>query len=244
MEEMGKTGRSMKEAVAELASRQRKWIITAAVLTVIALCAAVGVYLYLDRFDAGEYVKAMLDVSYKDETALYMEITGATEEEAGSVFEDNLDATMEGFEASDMPEEMQPEYRELFGEIAKRVSYTVGEPVRQEDGTYAVEVKVKPITLFPDTYASFQLMAQDYADQVTESVMQGGEMPSDEEMRNEIYQIYYNVLKDQVDAGMLYGEAQEITLHVTKEGFREFLIDREDMDSLDGMLIESVGQEN
>lgn len=244
MEEMGKTGRSMKEAVAELASRQRKRIITAAVLAVIALCAAVGVYLYLDRFDAGEYVKAMLDVSYKDETALYMEITGATEEAAGSVFEDNLDATMEGFEASDMPEKMQPEYRELFGEIAKRVSYTVGEPVRQEDGTYAVEVKVKPITLFPDTYASFQLMAQDYADQVTESVMQGGEMPSDEEMRNEIYQIYYNVLKDQADAGMLYGEAQEITLHVTKEGFREFLIDREDMDSLDGMLIESVGQEN
>ena len=70
--------------------------------------------------------------------------------------------------------------------------------------------------------------------------MNGGEMPADEEMQSQIYQIYYDVLKERVDSGMLYGGARNTTLHVTKEGNREFTIDQEDMDKLDSMLIESV----
>ena len=70
--------------------------------------------------------------------------------------------------------------------------------------------------------------------------MNGGEMPADEEMQSQIYQIYYDVLKERVDSGMLYGGARNTTLQVTKEGNREFMIDQEDMDKLDSMLIESV----
>ena len=70
--------------------------------------------------------------------------------------------------------------------------------------------------------------------------MNGGEMPADEEMQSQIYQIYYDVLKERVDSGMLYGGARNTTLQVTKEGNREFTIDQEDMDKLDSMLIESV----
>ena len=70
--------------------------------------------------------------------------------------------------------------------------------------------------------------------------MNGGEMPADEEMQSQIYQIYYDVLKERVGSGMLYGGARNTTLQVTKEGNREFTIDQEDMDKLDSMLIESV----
>lgn len=104
-------------------------------------------------------------------------------------------------------------------------------------------VKVKPITLLSDTYNTFQKKAQEYADQVTDSVMNGGEMPSDEEMQKEIYQIYYDVLKDKMDTGMLYGEVKNITLKVTKEGSREFTISQEDMDRLDALLIEDTQAE-
>ena len=85
--------------------------------------------------------------------------------------------------------------------------------------------------------------AQEYADQVTDSVMNGAEMPGEEEMQNQIYQIYYDVLKSQVDSGMLYGEAEDVVLRVKKEGTREFAIDQEDMDKLDSLLIEDVGEE-
>ena len=70
--------------------------------------------------------------------------------------------------------------------------------------------------------------------------MNGGEMPTDEEMQSQIYQIYYDVLKERVDSGMLYGGARNVTLRVTKNGSREFTINQEDMDKLDSMLIESV----
>lgn len=221
---------------------KRKIILAAVIMTIAAVAAVAGAWLYYNRFDAGEYVQAVLDVSYKNETELYVEITGDSDEEAARIFEESLNATMEGFEASDMPEELMPEYRELFGAIANAVSYTVGEPEREKDGTYAVPVKVKPITLFPDTYETFQTRAQEYADQVTDSVMNGAQMPSDEEMQAQIYQIYYEVLKERVDSGMLYSGARDVILHVTKEGSRDFEINADDMDRLDSVLIEDVGE--
>ena len=137
--------------------KKKKIIVIAAILAVIlAVGVSVSIYLYINRFDAGEYVQAVLDTSYKNETDQYVEITGVSEKEAEQIFEDNLDATMKGFETSDMPEELLPKYRELFSELAKSVSYTVGEPVRGENNVYSVTVKVKPVTLFPDTYAAFQ----------------------------------------------------------------------------------------
>lgn len=220
---------------------KKRLIIIIVLAVVLVLGAGTGILMYVNRFDAGEYVKAVLDVSYKNETGLYVEITGVSQEEAEQVFEDNLDVTMKGFESSDMPQDLEPEYRELIGTIAKKTSYMVKTPVRQEDGTYEVTVTVKPITLFTDTYADFQVQAEDYASQITDSVMQGAEMPTEEEMQNHIYQIYYDVLKEKVDSGMLYGSAQDVTLHVTKKSSRVFAIDDEDMDHLDGILIESVG---
>ncbi|HJA81251.1 MAG TPA: hypothetical protein H9776_05800 [Candidatus Mediterraneibacter intestinipullorum] len=222
---------------------KKRIILIAAVIVVLVAGAAAGAYLYMNRFDAGEYVRAVLDVSYKNKTDKYVEITGVPEEEAAQIFEDNLNATMKGFETSSMPEELLPQYRELFSELAKRVSYTVGQPVKKEAGVYEVTVKVKPVTLFPDTYGTFQEKAQEYADQVTNSVMNGAEMPGEEEMQNQIYQIYYDVLKSHVDSGMLYGEAEDVVLRVKKEGSREFTIDQDDMDKLDSMLIEDVGEE-
>ena len=221
--------------------KKKKIIVIAAILAVIlAVGVSVSIYLYINRFDAGEYVQAVLDTSYKNETNQYVEITGTSQKEAEKIFDDNLDATMAGFDSSEMPEDMQPQYRELFGEIARKVSYTIGEPEKQEDGTYIVPVIVKPVTLFSDTYETFQTKAQEYAQEVTDSVMNGAEMPTDEEMQNQIYQIYYDVLRERMDSGMLYGGARNAQLHVTKISSREFAINQEDMDKLDSMLIESV----
>ena len=222
-------------------TKKKKILFIAVIVAVIAAVGAfAGIYLYINRFDAGEYVQAVLDTSYKNQTDQYVEITGISKEDAEQIFSDNLDATMAGFESSDMPEELQPEYRELFANIAGKVSYTVGEPKKQEDGTYTVPVIIKPVTLFTDTYETFQTRAKEYAQEVTDSVMNGEEMPTDAQMQKQIYQIYYDVLKERVDSGMLYGGARNLELHVTKKGSREFMIDQEDMDKLDSMLIESV----
>lgn len=224
-----------------MSGKRRRNIIILAAAVILAAAAAAGTWLYLNRFDPEAYVQAVLDVSYKKQTEKYEEITGVSKDEAEAVFEENLDATMEEFESSPMPEELRPKYRELFGEIAMEVSYTVGEAQREDDGSYTVPVMVKPLTLFADTYDTFQQKAKEYADQVTDSVMQGEAMPSDDEMQSQVYQIYYDVLRDGVDSGLLYGEAQDVTLRISKNADGEYEINAEDMKALDGLLIEDGG---
>ena len=223
-----------------MTKKKKTILITAISAAVLVICGCIGIYRYIGRFDASDYVRAVLDASYRNETDLYVEITGSPEEEAAGIFDENLDLTMEGFRRSDMPEEMLPRYRALFGEIAKKVSYTAGEPNRQEDGTYIVPVTVKSITLFTDTYGTFQSRAQEYAEEVTDRVTAGAQMPTEEEMQKQVYEIYYEVLKERVDSGMLYGAARDIGVRVTKEGVRNFSINEEDMEKLDSLLIESV----
>ncbi len=226
-----------------MAKKKKKRIICLVIVAVLAAAAAGGIYAYINRYNAADYVKAVLDVSYKGETEAYREITGVSQEEAEKIFADNLDATMEGFETTAMPEKLKPRYRELFAELAESVSYTVEKPERQKDGSYTVNVMVKPITLFSDTYDTFQKKAKEYADQVTDSVMEGNEMPTEEEMQNRVYEIYYDVLREALDKGSLYGEVKDVSVRVEKTGMTSFEADKEDMDFLDSLLIEDARAE-
>ena len=82
-----------------------------------------GIYLYINRFDAGEYVQAVLDTSYKNETDQYVEITGMSQEEAEKIFEDNLDITMAGFESSEMRKRCFPNTENSWGDCRKSQLY-------------------------------------------------------------------------------------------------------------------------
>ena len=225
-----------------MTEKKKKIMITAAVLAVLAAAALIGIWMYMNRFDPEEYVQAVLDASYKKKTEAYVELTGVSEEEAGQIFEDNLDATMEQFASSPMPEELKPKYRKLFARLAGHVSYTVGEAVREEDGSYSVPVKVKPLTLFTDTYGAFRQKAQEYADQVTDSVMGGAEMPTDGEMQAQVYEIYYEVLSDGINDGMMYGAAKDVTLRVRKNESGDYEIAGDGMKELDALLIQDTGE--
>jgi len=60
---------------------------------VMILASVVGVYLYVNRFDASKYVQAVLDVSYKNKTTLYQEVADVSEKEAKAVFEKSMKNT-------------------------------------------------------------------------------------------------------------------------------------------------------
>ena len=216
--------------------KKKQYGIIALVLILVVVIAA-GYYFYINRFDASAYVKAVLDVSYKNEIQEYVELTDTSEKEAKQIFENNLNVTMEEFDSLELPDELSGMYRELFENIAKKVNYTVGEGVKDEDGNYTVEVMVKPITLFDDTYDTFQEKAKDYAEQISNDVMGGAEITTDEQMQNDVYQIYYEVLKSACDAGLKYGEAEKITLHVVKTEEKGYEIQDKDMQVLDSTLI-------
>ena len=172
-----------------------------------------------------------------------MESHKVSEKEAKQIFEDNLDYTIEKFPEHVMTDEMAGEYRELFADLAKKTSYTVGEATREENGTYQVVLTVKPITLLKDTYAEFQEKAQEYATKVSNDVMNGQAMPEETQMQTEIYQIYYEVLSQAAEKGLKYGKPNKIVLHVEKDKEGKYGIRKADMQNLDHLLIESVEEE-
>ncbi len=189
------------------------------------------------KFDACAYMQAILDVSYKNETEDYIEITGATQEEADEIFQKNLDATMHEFNTADLSEELEKNYRSLFEETVKQVKYTVGEAAEGEEDGYTVKIAVEPILLFDDTYEEFQRKAEEYAADISNNVMNGGEMPTDDEIQNQVYQTYYDVLTEELNAGLTYGEAENITVHICKTEEGVYEIPEEDLRALDQAMI-------
>lgn len=189
------------------------------------------------KFDASGYTKAVLDVSYKGETKQYMELTESTQEQADAIFEDNLDLVMQEFATLGLSDDLEANYRQLFADIMNQAKYTVGEAKETEGDNFEVEVTVEPITLFDDTYEEFQNQSTAYAEQVGTEVMNGAQMPSDAEMQNKVFEIYYNILKAELDAGLKYGEAETVTVHVEQDGNKVYSIVEDDLAALDEAMI-------
>lgn len=205
-----------------------------------AFVLLIGLVLLLSgctKFDACAYMQAILDVSYKNETEEYMEITGVTHEEADEIFKNNLDATMHEFSSTELPEELEANYRLLFEDTVKQVKYTVGEAVEGENKNYTVEVAVEPILLFDETYEEFQNKTEEYASEISNNVMSGEELPSDDEIQNQVYQTYYEVLKTALNDGLTYGEVENITVHMNRMEDGAYEIPEEDLRALDQAMI-------
>lgn len=204
-------------------------VVTAVLLAVLGGCAG--------KFNAAGYTKALLDVTYKNETKQYMELTGSTKEAADEIFTKSLDITMEDYEKLNLPDELEKNYRQLFTDLMKSVRYTVAEAKEKDNGDFTVDVSVEPITIFDDTYTQFQEQAKAYATQVSNDVMNGAEMPSEEEMQNQIYDLYYHILNEVVEHGLSYGEPEVVTVHVNKGEGDIYEIPGEDMKALDDKML-------
>ena len=56
-------------------------------------------------------------------------------------------------------------------------------------------------------------------------------------MQNSVYELYYDILKRAVDAGIQYGEVQKITVHVNKTEGDIYEIPEADMTAMDKAMI-------
>ena len=186
------------------------------------------------RFDAAMYVQAVLDTSYKGETERYIEMTGGSKEEAQEIFQKKMKATMKEFKTTQLSKELEKQYESLFGNIMKQMNYQVAEAQKEKRGSYIVKITVKPMLLFDETYDEFQQRAKAYAKEITDQVTKNGEMPEEELMQQEVYRIYYEVLKE---AGVSYGAPKDVLLHVIRQKDGTYEIANQDVITLDAMLI-------
>ena len=91
--------------------------------------------------------------------------------------------------------------------------------------------------LFDETYDEFQQRAKAYAKEITDQVTKNGEMPEEELMQQEVYRIYYEVLKEGLEAGVSYGAPKDVLLHVIRQKDGTYEIANQDVITLDAMLI-------
>lgn len=212
--------------------RMRRGILALALLLLLAAMVA-GCGGGMTAEDAKEYVQAVLDASYKGEFDSYMELTDSTEEEARSMYEGNVDATMAtvGFEEMGISEDMQADYRQLFLDLAKQAKYTLGEATEIENG-YEIEVTIEPF-----------IGMNDLENELTNILMQdlaaAAEIPTEEELNQMTMQTLYDLLSEKV-ASPEYGEAQTMTVRVTADSDNVYSIPEEDTTALDSAMFPSA----
>ncbi len=212
--------------------RMRRGILALALLLLLAAMVA-GCGGGMTAEDAKEYVQAVLDASYKGEFDSYMELTDSTEEEAVSMYEGNVDATMAtvGFDEMGISEDMQEDYRQLFLDLAKQAKYSLGEATEIENG-YEIEVTIEPF-----------IGMNDLENELTNILMQdlaaAAEIPTEEELNQMTMQTLYDLLSEKV-ASPEYGEAQTMTVRVTVDSDNVYSIPEEDTTALDSAMFPSA----
>ena len=133
------------------------------------------------------------------------------------IFQKKMKATMKEFKTTQLSKELEKQYESLFGNIMKQMNYQVAEAQKEKRGSYIVKITVKPMLLF--------------------EVTKNGEMPEEELMQQEVYRIYYEVLKEGLEAGVSYGAPKDVLLHVIRQKDGTYEIANQDVITLDAMLI-------
>lgn len=170
--------------------RKKLSVLLAGVLaaTVLAGCGS---------FDASGYIKALLDNSYKNDSAAFVEQKVGTAEQAKELYdlgiETELNSLISGVTISD---DLKNEFTTVLQDVYKSVKYTVGEAEKQDDGSYVVEVKYQKMKVFAAAMEKFQQEQQAYTDELSEQVQNGGEYPSEDEITEHSFTVLKDAIKD------------------------------------------------
>lgn len=163
-----------------------------------------------NTFDASAYLKALLDNSYKNDSAAFVEQKLGTAEEAAAVYEEGLDTEMNAMLASaGITEEQAAGFREVLADVLAGAKYTVGEAEKQEDGSYVVTITYEQMNIFEPTITDYMevvtAMAEEWA--VAE------EYPSDEEITNAIVVALKDCMQEAL-ANVTYDEPTTTTVRI------------------------------
>ena len=188
--------------------KARKTAVILAAILVAVLVGACG-----KPFDASGYVKALLDNSYKGDSAEFVAQKVGTKQQAEELYNQGIDTEMKSLTSqANVSEELQGEFREVLQNIFKNVKYTVGEAAKKDD-SYEVEVKYQKMKIFEPAIESFNTTSQDNINGITEKPENGEESPSEEELNEEIFTLLKDALINAMD-NVSFGDEESTVIHV------------------------------
>lgn len=185
------------------------------------------------------YIQSLLDVNYKAEYEEYMQITGATQEEAQKVYDDGLnylaDALMSAYGVNEVEgSNIHDQFVELAGEIYSHASYEVQE-VTRTDGVYHVTVMIYPIDILKITYEDVIAYIEDINNRVSAGEYNDYEL---DEYETEYAQGIIDILKNAIpNIGNGEGVAVTVTILDNEE---YYYISDADFLALDKAILETT----
>lgn len=163
------------------------------------------------KLDAKAYLQAMLDLSYKGDSAKYVEMELGTAEDAALVFERGIDAEMAYFENRlNMSDGLKNDFRELFKEMYSKAKYTVGDAKKQEDGSYTVEILYERMKLFEQAIALYDKNVE----ALPEKWAGFEESPSQDEMLEDMAEVLRDALRTSIE-NVEYDKPGTLTIKIS-----------------------------
>ena len=148
--------------------------------------------------DASAYLKAYLDVIFKNDYYAYVDYKIGTVEEAAELYEEELDVeafndifgTL-GFSDVDAAERMS-----LLKQIFASFRYRVGEAKKQADGSYIVTVSYEKMNVYAPAVDAYVKKAKSMITGWNREGEAGGETPSFESMSGQLIEAYTACLRE------------------------------------------------
>ncbi|MEY8391756.1 hypothetical protein D3Z36_14020 [Lachnospiraceae bacterium] len=165
-------------------------------------------------FDASGYIKALLDNSYKNDSAAFVEQKIGTKEEASELYELGIENALKSLTSgTQISDELQQEYETVVRDIYKSVKYTVGEATKKDDGSYEVEVKYQKMKVFSAAMEKYEAASDAYVQEMTEKVGNGEEGPSEEEALEQSFSMLKDAIQESL-GNVEYEDEQSATVRV------------------------------
>lgn len=166
------------------------------------------------KFDASAYLQALLDNSYKNDSAAIVEQGIATAEEAAALYEEGIEAEMASIAGTaGVSDEQADIFKDVIVDMLAGAKYTVGEAEKQDDGSYVVTVTYEQMNIFGPSTETYMTEIEAMVTEWTEAALAGEDVPSEDEMITEMLEVYEEILADTL-ANVTYAEPQTTTVRI------------------------------
>lgn len=188
-----------------------------------------------------EYVEGLLDVNFHGEFEAYMQMTGASREDAEARYENCVNTLADEMKEYFLIDTKDTEIRDTLREIAKELylnsNYAAAEAILDETtGQYSVNVRIDPLTFFVDVEEEVEA----YVDDMNNRVMEREFVDVSEADYEKIYaEGLVEILQDHVSS-LSYGDAVTVNLKFTfDEANQTTFVTDEELAKVTARLLES-----
>ena len=156
------------------------------------------------------YLQALLDASYKNDAAIFVDMKLGSEEEAQELYERGIDTGVGVFCSKlGVPDAYRESFRQVYMDMLGKVRYTVDTAAKQSDGSYVVTVTYEKMNIFKPALERYQEAVAALA----ASWQDAEEPPAEEALAESVYMEFRNSMES-VLSEVQYDEAATMTVRI------------------------------